>query len=388
MAAVKIIINVEARSPAFFLFPAPITSATLVESLGMTVEPIVFVLLLWVTRRQPIRFGVVLGVGFLVREFTMYGLAAILLIEAADGSLFRWPTLRGKLVSACAFLGVWEVVRLLRPFSSPLGPGSSYVPAAGGSNLTTLAGMFNFQPGRLPGYLRALAVEHLANLFGARPARLAGAAINSTVTQGTAWLWPVLAGALVLGSVVLVWRLRRQPPETSAAVKPCAYLVLVGVVAALMYAIGRGPRMSLFTMRYVLLTLLAPIGVFALWFRLEPSRWLRAAAVCVVGLTVGTAGVDHGRLFSEYQYHRPPADHRTLANYLVGNDIQYGQADYWTAYQVVFLARERVKLAAPEFSRISEYQRLFEAHRSEAVTISRKACQAGTQVRGWYICGP
>ena len=53
--------------------PPPITAAHFLTANGGNVEPCLYVLLLWLLRRRPIWFGLVLGVGFLNREFTIYG---------------------------------------------------------------------------------------------------------------------------------------------------------------------------------------------------------------------------------------------------------------------------------------------------------------------------
>ena len=66
-----------------------------------------------------------LGVGYLNREFTAYGLAAILLIEAADGTLFRRRALQDKVLALVSLAGVLQIVELLRSVGTPLGPGTS-----------------------------------------------------------------------------------------------------------------------------------------------------------------------------------------------------------------------------------------------------------------------
>jgi hypothetical protein len=57
----------------FFILAPPGTVATLLAPDGGNVEPFLYVILLWLTRRRPIWFGLILGVGFLQREFTIYG---------------------------------------------------------------------------------------------------------------------------------------------------------------------------------------------------------------------------------------------------------------------------------------------------------------------------
>jgi len=70
----------------FFALPAPGTTASLLGASGGNVEPTLYVLLLWVTRHRPALCGVIFGIGFLQREFTLYGLIALLAIEAFAGN--------------------------------------------------------------------------------------------------------------------------------------------------------------------------------------------------------------------------------------------------------------------------------------------------------------
>jgi hypothetical protein len=69
----------------FFALPAPITSARLLEASGGNVEPLLYALLMWMTRRRPVWCGLLFGIGFLQREFTIYALIALLAVEAIEG---------------------------------------------------------------------------------------------------------------------------------------------------------------------------------------------------------------------------------------------------------------------------------------------------------------
>jgi hypothetical protein len=85
----------------FVLLPPPVTAAFLSRAVGMNIEPFLAVLLLWLTRRRPAWFGLILGVGFLNREFTAYGLAAVVALEVwgprgACSRPSRAPTVPGR----------------------------------------------------------------------------------------------------------------------------------------------------------------------------------------------------------------------------------------------------------------------------------------------------
>nr|MDQ3421639.1 hypothetical protein [Acidobacteriota bacterium] len=81
----------------FFALPAPITSARLLEASGGNVEPLLYALLMWRTRSRPAWCGLIFGIGFLQREFTLYALVALLAIDAVQGTLFTWVGVKGRL---------------------------------------------------------------------------------------------------------------------------------------------------------------------------------------------------------------------------------------------------------------------------------------------------
>lgn len=82
-------------------------------------------ILIWLLRRRPAWCGLILGVGFLQREFTVYGLIALLTIEAADRSLFTRDGMRRRLVMLRTAAEVWLVVQVLQLHSSAAGPGTT-----------------------------------------------------------------------------------------------------------------------------------------------------------------------------------------------------------------------------------------------------------------------
>lgn len=46
-----------------FVFASPEASTTMLKTLGGSVEPLLYVLLLWMLRRRPVWFGLVAGIG-------------------------------------------------------------------------------------------------------------------------------------------------------------------------------------------------------------------------------------------------------------------------------------------------------------------------------------
>src|SRR5437868_2431408 len=72
----------------FFVLPAPGTAAMLVAASGVNIEPFLYVLLIWLTRRRPGWCGAIFAVGFMQREFTLYALVSLAFIAAITGELF------------------------------------------------------------------------------------------------------------------------------------------------------------------------------------------------------------------------------------------------------------------------------------------------------------
>ena len=63
-----------AAASVFFVLSPPGTTAQLLEASGGNLEPLLYVILIWLTRHRPRWCGFVFGLGFVNREFTLYGL--------------------------------------------------------------------------------------------------------------------------------------------------------------------------------------------------------------------------------------------------------------------------------------------------------------------------
>ena len=81
-----------------FIMPTPVIAGSFLQTLGSSgVEPLLYILFLWMLRGRPFAFGALLAFGFLHREFTMYALPAIALVELAGGSAWTADTVRRAL---------------------------------------------------------------------------------------------------------------------------------------------------------------------------------------------------------------------------------------------------------------------------------------------------
>jgi hypothetical protein len=369
----------------FFILPPPGTASRLVQANGCNIEPFLYVLAFWWLRDRPLGLGLVAGVGLLHREFTAYGVAALALTELARGRLASLDGLRRWTVTAVAILSVVQLVHALVPLASAYGPGTSYAEERTADHATEVARRFCWNEGQVLDRLRALATAQVPEMFGAQRQRVMSIGIVSGRTsQGADWLWPVLLIAtlflLVRTGVLLARGLSRE----REAGWFCGYLMMIGVQAMTMYAVMCGQRSHL-TMRYMLLGLLLPVGLWGLHLAVEHRRLAKLASVGVVLAWAALSAAAHGRLVREYVATPPTADHRLLADYLVRHGIHYARANFWDAYHVTFLTAERVRVASSNIVRIREYGELFELHESQAVLISTAPCN-GSRVARWWVC--
>jgi len=65
---------------SFFVLAPPGTAAMLVEASGVNIEPFLYTLLIWLTRRRPGWCGAIFAVGFMQREFTLYSLLGLAIV--------------------------------------------------------------------------------------------------------------------------------------------------------------------------------------------------------------------------------------------------------------------------------------------------------------------
>jgi hypothetical protein len=381
-----------------FVLTAPITAAHLLAAHAGNVEPLLYVLLLWRLRGRPVWFGLVLGIGFLNREFTIYGAAAILLIDAAALTLFTREALRRYGVAAATAAAVWIGCMGLRQLSSAAGPGTStadLAPTLAANNLLQIAERICLDARAVAGGIGQIATVHWPTLFGLEPLRLSDIGIETTVWQGfggSAWL---LAIALGIPAVRLAWlegratrELRRDPQALTASTAFARYLVVTAALSVAGYLLGRCGRVEFYTMRYDLLSVLGACGVAAWYLRIERSRaWGALWGAAVAGILALSVAA-HARLISEYVTRPPISAKQELIRALEARGIRYAYSDFWTSYYVSFMTRERIIVAADEIPKVWTYNRLVDAHRDEAIRISRRPCPGGDQLTpAFWRCG-
>jgi len=357
-----------------FVMPTPAAGAHLLELAGSCVEPFVYVLLLWKLRERPLWFGALLAFGYLHREFTVFAVPALILAEAGCRAWSFRPFVRHASWMALGFAAVWLVVDDVRMHLS----GETLALQA-----TSLGNQVCFAPAELGSRIRALVTEAIPAQYGAIRVPINQFRLNTPVQAGSLAVGVALAGTLIVVAVRLLAGTRARDRNDEARFG--VYLAWIGAFTALAYPLScnitlHAPPL----LRYLVLTLLLPVGLFATFVRRESSRPLRAV---VIGVFVfwGTVNlIDTVVLVARSVTHPPTSEHRVLADYLISQRIRYARAIYWDAYAIDFLSRERVIVSSVDVIRIPEYQREVDEH-ATAVTLWRLPCDGRVRVASWCI---
>ena len=356
----------------------PVTSTALFATLGASVEPFLYLILLWWLRRRPLAFGALLCFGTLHREFTIFALPAIAGARWIEGRRFDWSSVaRG----AAGFLMVWVFVDVLK---RALGGGPLLQQAQ------TIGPWLSFEAGGYLARVQSLVTVGVPDLFGGRTMRPTAYGLNSTLSTGSRVAGLALAAAGLIAVGRLSWIARS--PERRAQFRDASFAIYLGLVALatlVVYGVHGGiDPLATPLLRYFLFGLLLPVGVFGTFFLMERARSWRMAAICAVAVWAAPTLGDNVRVFREYRVHPPESKFRALADYLTGHGIDYGRAQYWDCYIVDFLSRERVILASTGKVRIPAYQTAVDQHETSAVSVKREPCTGGTVFTSWCIDDP
>jgi hypothetical protein len=373
-----------------FALPAPGTAARFVEAMGGNVEPFLYALLMWTLRRRPGWCGFVLGVGFLQREFTLYGFLALLSIETLRGELFSREGLRRRLITFRVAAEVWLVVYFLRQFSSAAGPGTTLDDlSVARDNITELTSRMCLDPSTALTGFRAIGSTHWPLLFGTARHPVADFGINAAASQGSLAATVVLVLMIAVPLMGLLLRVRR-PLRLSAASAFSAFLVMTGIFSILGYVVGRCGVIEMHYTRYEMLSVFGLAGLWG-WFLTAAQGSARLTPLLIVPAVWFTlVAVPHAQIWAEY-LRRPPLDARRLIiAHLDARGITRAAADYWLAYPTTFLSRERIIVRSEDFVRVHEYERLIDAQGGRVPRISRTPCEtSGHQiVPRIYLCEP
>ncbi|TAK16455.1 MAG: hypothetical protein EPO35_05295 [Acidobacteria bacterium] len=340
---------------AVFVFAPPETSALLTEAQGGSIEPFVYVLLLWWLRERPLALGALLGLGFLNREFTIFAVPGLIVADLWQRRSLRQPFWKHWLLAFVAFAAVWEGVNALQPYADFLGPGTRGQMLRGypGSQLASVSERTKISVAEFPERVRSTAGHFLPLLMG-------GVSYEDSARQGRDWMrWPLLIALAAVALRVAVVARRPslvQRPGVQRAFP--FYLLGVGATVLVAFSLVRTPTEG--TLRYVLMLLFVPMGLIATLLAIEPRRVVRLAVCALVGLWMLGSAADH-LAYSRRYLAGEPNDVRVLADGLVEKGVTAARAPYWIAYKLTYLSRERLKVASTDVVRIDEYQKLADA---------------------------
>ena len=351
-----------------FIVPPPVMSGILLQG----VEPVLYVLVLWVLRRRPIAFGALLAFGFIHREFTIYALPALALVSLADGSFWSDGAIRRYAQAVGGFALVWLIIDAAKRF---LYGNSLALQAQQLGNVLCIAGP------RFQDRVRFVLADVWPLVVGGTPNPLDHYAMRSSAVVGSTVIGWIASAAVLLMIVRVAWLWRSRSGKPSIAF--AAYLALVGCCSLAAYTLTCAFAFPV--VRYVYLAMLLPVGCFAALMAWEPSKWTRAAAIAIFALCGAANLADNGRVLREAYVNPQPDPHGELTEFLLGHQIRYARASYWDSYVVDFLSRERVIVASTGPVRIPEYQRRVDENGDGAATIQRMPCDGQWRVAAWCI---
>jgi hypothetical protein len=356
-----------------FIVPTPVVAGSFLQTLGSSgVEPLLYVLILWMLRGRPFAFGALLAFGFLHREFTMYALPALAIVELADRSSWTANTVKRVVQAAAGFVLLWMIIDVAKRYLD----GNSLILQA-----RQLGKFACFDGAPIVDRVRYVLAVVWPVLVGGTRMPLDHYGMRSSGVVGSAIIEWMAGGATLLMLIRLawLWKLRRGGSSIAFAV----YLALVGCCTLAAYSITCAYAYPV--VRYFNLGLLLPIGCFAAFVAREPSARL-SRAVTVVFVLWGAANlVDTVEVIREAALNPQANPHVELTEFLASHQIRYARADYWDAYVVDFLSRERIIVSSYGVTRIPEYQQRVDEHSDAAVHIERMPCEGQMHVAVWCI---
>ena len=366
----------------------PLASLLLMQTFG-AIEPLFYVLVLWVVRKRPVLFGALFCAAYLHRELVLFvlpALAVVWLLEAPGPGSRLKSAAPDAVKAVLSFAVAWIVVAELMQHINTLGPaGGAFSAGSLQAQSQMVVARLSFDPVPYVARLIAVTRDTLPDLYTLRASTLTQFGLRSTLAIGSS------AGgiALVVGVAIAAARLSFARRRDSRDSRFYLYLALIGVQAILAYAMNAGivpgqPGI----LRYLLFALLLPVALLGVFVELEHTRAIKLAVASCIVVWAAVNVADDVRLVREYVVAPPPNEYRTLTDYLVAHRIRYGRADYWDAYVVDFLSRERVILAPTQVMRISSYDARVDRNAANAVTVVHQPCDVGTRVASWCIDDP
>ena len=323
----------------------------------------------------PFAFGALLAFGFLHREFTMYALPALALVELADRSSWTANTLKRVALGAGGFALVWLI---LDDAKMHLNGNSLLLQAQQLGKFTCFGGLtfFDRVALRVHGHLAGADRWHRDAARPLRDAQFSGRRFRHRRMDDGRCHAPHAGQARLAGMGV-----ETGPNESSIAF--AVYLALVGCCALAAYSMTCSYAYPV--VRYFNLALLLPIGCFAAFMAREPSARLRQARHR--GLrAVGNREPRRQRAGdprSVCQSARQPAWR--------ADRVPPRSPDPICSRRLLGRVRRRLSVEGAHHRqlvrvpRIPEYQQRVDEHSDAAVQIERMPCEGQMHVAVWCI---
>ncbi len=354
-------------SVSFLAIPSVVTSSRLMEAQGGNIEAILFVLLIWLLRNKIILFGLTAALGYMTREFVLYGIVSVVLIDMLEKRYAVPSYWRRRIFDAAVFVTVIFLAHRLAPLLS-----ENYM-GFGSPDLKFRKPLEVIKNGYW------LAKELLPTLYGLKVNLLRHYNIIAGKTTGSVAVY-FLSVAVGLAFCVRGLQLFAQAKNKTIAAalsftrknEFCLYLISIGTMALGVYIFFEKGVFSRMIIRYVLLALLLPTGILGIYFRYETLRILRCVVFGGVFLLLVMRCVNHALLYRNCLTEAPKNAYRQTAEFLAEREIGTGRASYWISYHVSFLAKEKVRLTNFEAVRIRGYHRLYKKNRDCGVRIAEQ----------------
>jgi hypothetical protein len=373
----------------FFVMPPPLVSARLLEAQGSNIEPLLYVLALWLLRGHPVAFGLLAGFAFLHREFAAYAVAGVLLLDVLTGRAFSRERLRDYTTAwgMCALV-IFGVSALKMRSADLLGPGTAGMIEEGGfdAQMASWGQFVCWPPTELGANLAWLKNENLGTIFNWKR-DLLGPENWTRTPAGHPWMWAPLLLMIGVAATEVVRRRKDLARQWEFGV----FLMAVGLQAAFAYAVLGCHVRDGALIRYTLLTLFFPIGLLALFATTKAPVWSRAVVFGIVVLWAAGSALDNGRFLAAYLHRPPPSPARDLADFLQSQGVRYARGTYWVAYQLDFLTAERITVSSLDKVRVQEYQKIADDHDQQTVHIlpnngwPGRPCDVGVTYRLWCL---
>ena len=334
----------------FFLLPSVDASVSLMDGADASIEPLLFILLYWRLKNRPFWAGLMLGIGFMNRPFVIYAPVALSLMEIFADRKVTWEWIKKKAVLlGCFCIGIL-FIKYLAQFSTNYSGGFSPV-------------IFFKHPRYIFEDFRAFVAEMMPRLMGIKTNFFkvgSDKGVNfawHTIPLGLAGLALIIERAAAFSSAkISEIRTLFRVPQNQFAI----FLIMVGLLSVVGYAACVPAIGDLTVVRYVPVFLFAAMGGFLL-MRLtgKPDGSFKSLASAFTFLLAlfNLAAISLGSL-QEIRLARKNEDQRLIAHLLAKN-VKYVYADYWDAYRLTFIAKEKLLVVPTGVSRIGQYDELF-----------------------------